>query len=80
MSVEYHPQAAEDLNSAVSHYDNLRTGLGDSLRAEVYEVIDRILQDPRKHRVVQGEIRRCLVHRFPDSVLDRIAAETWCEF
>ena len=30
MRVEYHPQAASDLNSAVDHYNGLRPGLGKS--------------------------------------------------
>lgn len=74
MRLEYHPQAAEDLNSAVSHYDILRPGLGDALRAEVYDAIDRILLHPERHRVVEEGIRRCLVRRFPYSVLYRIVA------
>jgi plasmid stabilization system protein ParE len=72
MRVEYHPRAAEDLNDAVAYYNELRAGLGDAMRLEVYAVIDRIVQFPERHRVVEGEIRRCLVHRFPFSVLYRL--------
>ena len=68
MRVEYHPQTAADLNTAVAHFNGLQAGLGDALRAEVYGAIDRILFNPEQHRVVENEIRRCFVHRFPYSV------------
>lgn len=71
MRVEYHPQVAQDLNGAVAEYNSKRAGLGDALREEVYGAIDRIMYNPRQHRVVEGEIRRCFVHRFPYSVLYR---------
>lgn len=71
MRVEYHPEAADDLNGARIEYNSRRAGLGDALRAEVYEAVDRILQNPKQHRVVENEIRRCFVHRFPYSVLFR---------
>jgi toxin ParE1/3/4 len=72
MRVEYHPESAGDLNDAVSCYNKLRPGLGDALRLEIYAVIDRIRRNPEQYRVVEEEIRRCLVHRFPYSVLFRI--------
>jgi plasmid stabilization system protein ParE len=71
MRVEYHPEAAEDLNRATAQYNAFRSGLGDTLREEAYGAIERILQNPRQHRVVETDIRRCFVHRFPYSVLFR---------
>ena len=41
--VEYHPKTAAELNRAVARYNDLRQGLGDGLRFEVYAAIDRIL-------------------------------------
>lgn len=71
MRVEFHPQTSIDLNSAIAHYNDLRSGLGDALRAEVYGAIDRVLVNPKQYAVVEQDIRRCLVHRFPYSVLFR---------
>ncbi|MBI3171603.1 MAG: type II toxin-antitoxin system RelE/ParE family toxin [Hydrocarboniphaga effusa] len=71
MRVEYHPEAADDLNRATAQYNYIRSDLGDALREEVYGAIDRILQNPKQHRVVEHDIRRCFVHRFPYSVLFR---------
>ena len=72
MRVEHHPEAARDLNGATDRHNSIRAGLGDDLRAEVYGAIERIAQSPNQHRVVEGEIRRCFVHRFPFSVLFRV--------
>lgn len=72
MRVEYHPEAAEDLNCATDHYNAIRAGLGDALRVEVYSAIERLTQNPNQLRIVANEIRRCLVHRFPYSVLFRV--------
>ena len=72
MRVEYHPEAAEDLNGATGRYNSKRAGLGDELRVEIYGAVERIIQNPQQHRVVENEIRRCFVHRFPYSVLFRL--------
>lgn len=77
MRVEYNPEAADDLNRATAQYNDLRAGLGDSLREEVYGAVERILQNPRQHRIVEHDIRRCFVHRFPYSVLFREVAPDW---
>jgi plasmid stabilization system protein ParE len=74
MRVEYHPQVASDLNSAIDHYNELRAGLGDVLRAEVYAAIDRIRLNPAQYREIEAGVRRCFVHRFPYSVLFRCPA------
>lgn len=60
MRVEYHPQMANDLNSAIAHYNEVRPGLGDALRAEVYASIDRLLFNPEQYAVIESDIRRCL--------------------
>ena len=72
MRVEYHPEAAEDLNGATDRHNSKRAGLGDALRVEVHGAIERIIQNPQQHRVVENDIRRCFVHRFPYSVLFRV--------
>ena len=69
MRVEFHPQTETDLNSAISYYNELRPGLGDALRLEAYATIDRILLNSRQYAIVERDIRRCFLHRFPYSVL-----------
>lgn len=74
MKLEYHPSTATDLNNAVKHYDKRQNGLGDEFRTEIYSTIERIAEGPYRYSVVNREIRRCLVHRFPYSVLYRVVA------
>ena len=50
MIVEYHPLSVSDLNRAVSYYNRQRQGLGEELRAEVYETIARIRSNPLQVR------------------------------
>lgn len=69
MRVEYHPETTTDLNGAIAHYNELRSGLGDALRGEVYAAINRVLSNPKQFPVVERDIRRSLVRRFPYSVL-----------
>ncbi len=72
MIVQYHPLTASDLNSAVSYYDRQRPGLGAEFRVEVYAVIDRVRSNPFQFPVVERDIRRGFVHRFPYAVLFRV--------
>ncbi len=72
MIVDYHPLTASDLNSAVSYYNRQRPGLGDEIRVEVYAAIERVRSNPFQFPVVERDIRRGFVHRFPYSVLFRV--------
>lgn len=74
MKIQYHPLTTSDLNKAVAHYNRKQPGLGDELRTEVYRSIELVLAGPYQFNVVTGDIRRCLVHRFPYAVLFRIVS------
>ncbi len=65
MKVEYHPLTVSDFNNAVAYYNQQRAGLGDEFRAEVYAAIARVRANPSQYAVVEHDIRRCFVHRFP---------------
>ncbi|MBI2799296.1 MAG: type II toxin-antitoxin system RelE/ParE family toxin [Gammaproteobacteria bacterium] len=75
MRLEYHPQTTVDLNRALQFYESQRHGLGAECRAEIYAAIERIKESPTHYRKVEGEIRRCLVRRFPFSILYRVIKE-----
>ena len=77
MKVEYHRATVTDLNDAVSYYEFERVGFGIEFRSEIYRAIDRIAESPRQYPIVSEDIRRCLINRFPFSILYRITlAET----
>jgi plasmid stabilization system protein ParE len=72
MRVEFHPSTAEDVNEAARRYRRIRPGLDSDFRSEIVAVVERIGQNPELYPVVASQTRRCIVRRFPYSVLFRI--------
>ena len=75
MKLEFHPGTVADLNDAVEFYERQQIGLGAELREEIYRTIERVVADATLYRPVRADIRRCLAHRFPFSVLYRVRDE-----
>jgi len=69
MTFDFHPEAEAELNEAVSFYEAAETQLGEEFLLEVFATIRTILSHPRAWPVLEGEVRRCLVNRFPYAVL-----------
>jgi plasmid stabilization system protein ParE len=78
MTFSFHPEARAEFEGAVACYEERQTGLGLDLALEVRAAIQNIVAFPQAWPVVEGEIRRCLVHRFPYGILYAIEpAEIW---
>jgi len=75
MIVQYHPLTVSDLNRAVSYYNRQRLGLGDEFRVEVYAAVERMRLNPLQFAIVDRDIRRGFMHRFPYSILFRVVNE-----
>ena len=58
---------AEDI-AAGQYYNRQVPGLGDALVNEVEASIGKILAAPRSWRVVEDDVRRYLVSRFPSGI------------
>ena len=69
MTFYFHPDAEIEFNDAVDHYEEKQNDLGLDFAIEVYMTIDRILSFPKAWPIVEGEIRRSLVNRFPYGIL-----------
>lgn len=69
MRYAFHPQARVEYLEAIAYYEERRAGLGARFVAEIEGVIQRIVEAPQRWRIIEGEIRRCLAHRFPYGVL-----------
>lgn len=69
MSVSFHPDAERELREAVEYYEDIEPGLGYDLSVEVYSAIQRAVAYPQAWPVLEGEVRRALVRRFPYGVL-----------
>jgi plasmid stabilization system protein ParE len=69
MNVRFHPEAEAELLQAVEYYENQQTGLGANVVEAVAAATELIARHPRAWPVLEGEVRRCLVRRFPFAVL-----------
>lgn len=69
MSFSFHPEAEEEFNKAIEYYEEVEPGLGYDFALEIYSTIQRSVEFPKAWSVIEGEIRRSLVRRFPYGVL-----------
>ncbi len=69
MNFIFHPEAEEEFNKAIDYYEEIESGLGYDFAIEIYSTIQRAVAFPKAWAVMEGEIRRTLVKRFPYGVL-----------
>jgi len=69
MTFSFHPEAEEEFNKAIDYYEDIAPGLGYDFALEVHSTIKRSVELPQAWAVLEGEIRRSLVSRFPYGVL-----------
>ncbi len=65
MRVEYHPAVADELMEIRNYYETRSPGLGGRFVDEFERQILAIAAAPQRWMVVAGDIRRCLMRRFP---------------
>lgn len=69
MSFAFHPEAEKELNVAIDYYENIEPGLGYDFAIEVHSTITRSVDFPKAWAVLEGDVRRSLVRRFPYGIL-----------
>jgi hypothetical protein len=69
MSVSFHPQAANEFEDAVIYYEDCQVGLGKQLIQEIDVAIQLVLAYPLAWTLVDHQVRRVLVRRFPFGLL-----------
>ena len=65
MSFVFHPEAETELNEAIDYYERIELGLGYDFAIEVYNTIQRSVSFPKAWSVIEGDVQRSLVKRFP---------------
>jgi toxin ParE1/3/4 len=75
MRFEFHPEALEEYREAACWYGNREPNLALRFVSEVEDAIRRILDGPARWRVIEEDVRRCLTHVFPYSILYTIEPE-----
>jgi len=69
MNVLFHPDAELEFNEAIDYYEAIENGLGYDFSLEIVSAIGRVIDFPKAWLVIEGEIRRALVKRFPYGIL-----------
>jgi toxin ParE1/3/4 len=64
MRITFHPDARAEFHHDIRYYAEQRRGLGIQFRKVFEELIQRILANPGRGRIVEGEVRRCLTPVF----------------
>ncbi len=65
----FHPEAKIELENSIDYYEECKKDLGFEFANEVYLAINRAMQYPNAWQILDGNIRRCLVKRFPFGVI-----------
>ena len=69
MKHSFHPEAELEFNQAVDYYEDVEDGLGYDFAVEIYAAVERASSRPAAWPIIDGDIRRCLVRRFPYGIL-----------
>lgn len=67
--------AEEEMLEAAAYYESQATGLAECFIAEVQHAVQSITENPKSGKVIRGQVRRRLIHRFPFGILYRIESE-----
>ena len=70
MTFSFHPDARLEFIKSIDYYENCEPGLGCDFSIQIYSTIRNILAHPHAWPVLSsGEIRRCLINRFPYGII-----------
>lgn len=69
MRIIFTRYAKQELEDAVYYYELEYSGLGKKFKEEVKKAIVRIAEYPRAWSVERGDVRKCLLHRFPYKIM-----------
>ena len=65
MKHAFHPEAEAEFLHAIEYYEGCAPGLGHDFAIEVYSTIENILSFPDAWAILEDDIRRCQIRRFP---------------
>ena len=71
MRVEYHPAVEAELRAIRDYYEDRAPGLGTEFINEFERQVLALVAAPERWMAVSGDIRRCLMRRFPYTIYFR---------
>ena len=69
MKFKFHPEAELEFREAIEFYEQREIGLGQDFSIQVYSTIQNITIYPLAWPVIEDDIHRCIVNRFPYGIL-----------
>lgn len=69
MKVTFTGFAKSELEDAVTFYELEYQGLGKKFKQEMKKTINRIVGYPKACSIERGDVRKCLLHKFPYKIL-----------
>ncbi len=73
--VVFLPEAEQEMLEAAIYYQSQASGLGVDYLSEVEQAVQAIAESPMTWPIIEGELRRRLIRRFPFGILYRIEPE-----
>ena len=67
--------AKQELDDATYYYEIERQGLGKQFRQEVKKAITRLSAYPKAWSIECGDVRKCILHKFPYKLLYSIEVD-----
>lgn len=69
MTYLFHPEAEAEFFAAIDYYEERERGLGFDFAIEVHSTVGNILRFPTAWPILEGDMRRCVLRRFPYGVV-----------
>ena len=69
MKYAFHPEAKAEFLAAIDFYEDREPGLGYDFAIEVHSTIENVTNFPNAWPILEDDIRRCQVRRFPYGII-----------
>jgi hypothetical protein len=69
MIYSFHPDAEIEFKDAIEYYEGCQDRLGYEFALEVYETVNRVIANPSAWQLMNENMRRSLVNRFPFGII-----------
>ena len=69
MKIVFHPEAEKELENSFLYYEAQHEKLGQKFLNEIEKSLERIKIFSLSSPVIENDIRRCLVNRFPYGII-----------
>ena len=66
--IEFHPEAETELDEAMSWYESQKEGLSQDFFDDYNAVENRLKEMPEQFQIVEGQVRRANLSKFPFSI------------